>query len=314
MPKASPRVVLGVLTIATCSAEAQAQAKRPGGLTTADRRRADRHQLAGRIAGRPAGARSGHDDHRFPARRRPGPRPGRLNRYAGPFASRGDKVTLGILRQSRQPCTAAETAQQQQLIDMLHRAWRAEIADGVLVLYDRQGQEIRFVERPGRPSPVPLRSDQPRPRRAPGAARLLLGVGLLMAACSTPDPTARCRWRAAGTSWRAETIAGRPVQGGTVSTLSFLADGRVAGSGGCNRYAGEIRSEDGRLQVGQLASTMMACLPEQMDQERRSWRRWRGPAGVARDGESFSCSRARRVRRRPGSAPDRRRPAEPGRS
>jgi len=120
---------------------------------------------------------------------------------------------------------------------------------------------------------------------APGAARLLLGGGLLMAACATPGsdravPPAEL----VGTSWRAETIAGRPVQGGTISSLSFLADGRVAGSGGCNRFAGEIRSEDGRLQVGQLASTMMACPPGQMDQERRFLAALETTRRLARDG------------------------------
>jgi heat shock protein HslJ len=72
------------------------------------------------------------------------------NRFTGPYATRDDKITLGILRQSRLACSeAAETAQQNQLIDKLHRAWRAELGNGLLILYDRQGHEIRFVPRPG---------------------------------------------------------------------------------------------------------------------------------------------------------------------
>ena len=42
------------------------------------------------------------------------------------------------------------------------------------------------------------------------------------------------------------------------ATLSF--DGyRVSGSGGCNRIFGPAQVEDGRLIVGRLASTRMAC-------------------------------------------------------
>ena len=150
MRKASlPAVLLGVLTIAACSAGAQTQAKRPAGPPP---RISD--QLTGTswqaesLAGQPVPDPAMMTIDFLPGGDQVRGQAG-CNRYTGPFASRGDKVTLGILRQSRQPCTAAETAQQQQLIDMLHRAWRAEIADGVLVLYDRQGQEIRFIKRPG---------------------------------------------------------------------------------------------------------------------------------------------------------------------
>jgi heat shock protein HslJ len=71
------------------------------------------------------------------------------NRFVGPFASRADKVTLGILRQSREECAPALAAAQKQLIEMLHDAYRAELADGVLTLYSRRGDQIRFVRRSG---------------------------------------------------------------------------------------------------------------------------------------------------------------------
>lgn len=87
-----------------------------------------------------------------------------------------------------------------------------------------------------------------------------------------------------GTTWRAETIAGQPVADGAASTLSFLADGRVAGLGGCNRYAGTIRAEDGRLRVGPLAATRMACDPALMDQEARFFAALEGTARLRRDG------------------------------
>ena len=41
----------------------------------------------------------------------------------------------------------------------------------------------------------------------------------------------------------------------------------MSGSAGCNRYFGRARAESGRLSVGPLGSTMMACAQDVMDQE-----------------------------------------------
>jgi heat shock protein HslJ len=70
------------------------------------------------------------------------------NRFVGPFASRADKVTMGILRQSRTKCPPELAAVQKALIDMLHAAWQAKIEDGVLTFTSRQGEQITFVRRP----------------------------------------------------------------------------------------------------------------------------------------------------------------------
>lgn len=43
-------------------------------------------------------------------------------------------------------------------------------------------------------------------------------------------------------------------------------DGRVAGSGGCNRLVGSYSIDDNRISFGQVAGTMMAC-PQGMEQE-----------------------------------------------
>ena len=47
----------------------------------------------------------------------------------------------------------------------------------------------------------------------------------------------------------------------------FGQDGRVTGSGGCNRYTGAYRAADGSLSIGPLASTRMACEQPVMEQE-----------------------------------------------
>jgi heat shock protein HslJ len=64
------------------------------------------------------------------------------NRFTGPFASRGDKVTMGILRQSRSECPPEQAAAQQAFIDMLHAAYRTEVDGHTLTFYSRQGQQI----------------------------------------------------------------------------------------------------------------------------------------------------------------------------
>ena len=70
------------------------------------------------------------------------------NRYVGPFASRADKVTLGILPQSRTRCPPEQAAAQKELIDLLHAAWQATIANGTLTFTSRQGEQISFVPLP----------------------------------------------------------------------------------------------------------------------------------------------------------------------
>lgn len=74
-----------------------------------------------------------------------------------------------------------------------------------------------------------------------------------------------------GPTWRLTQINGQPPVDGASVTAEFSSDGRVAGRSGCNLYMGSARVEaEGRLAVGLLASTMMACAPQGvMEQEAR---------------------------------------------
>jgi putative lipoprotein len=73
----------------------------------------------------------------------------------------------------------------------------------------------------------------------------------------------------AGSRWVARTIEVRASADKVQSTLEFLADGRVAGSTGCNRYSGAVSIDGSAIRFGPLASTKMACPPPMMDQEQR---------------------------------------------
>lgn len=72
-----------------------------------------------------------------------------------------------------------------------------------------------------------------------------------------------------GTTWRAETIMGRPVIDVAASTLTIGADDQVSGSGACNRYFGPVEIDGERLAFGNLGATRMACPEAIMDQEMR---------------------------------------------
>ncbi len=72
-----------------------------------------------------------------------------------------------------------------------------------------------------------------------------------------------------GTEWWVEDIDGGGVIDRSHTTLHFVAAGRVAGDGGCNRYMGEAVRDGADLTFGRLAGTMMACPQALLNQEQR---------------------------------------------
>lgn len=73
------------------------------------------------------------------------------------------------------------------------------------------------------------------------------------------------------TYWRLVLLGDRPVTAPERQREAHLilhpADGRVSGSGGCNRFTGSYELDGERLTFGRMAGTMMACR-EGMDTER----------------------------------------------
>ena len=72
-----------------------------------------------------------------------------------------------------------------------------------------------------------------------------------------------------GREWFIEDIAGAGVIDNSHATLLFLADGRLAGSTGCNRLIGSYRSSETALSLQTPGATRMACAPALMHQEQR---------------------------------------------
>jgi heat shock protein HslJ len=81
----------------------------------------------------------------------------------------------------------------------------------------------------------------------------------------------------AGTRWIATMINnGRggvaSLVEGTVVTVEFGSDGRVAGSGGCNQFSGTYTLDGDGLAIGPVVSTRMACLePEGVGQQEAAY-------------------------------------------
>ncbi len=62
--------------------------------------------------------------------------------------------------------------------------------------------------------------------------------------------------------WILTEINGQPAPHGNadkVVNMTLTADGKIHGFAGCNQFMGSYRLDDGRLKIGPLASTRMAC-------------------------------------------------------
>jgi len=116
-------------------------------------------------------------------------------------------------------------------------------------------------------------------RGSRGWAAALVMSGMALAGCNSGNPMGPDRngSRVGGTggmivgpTWRLVSIDGQPPIEGTTLTAIFSEDSRVAGSAGCNRYFGRANAVTGRMLVGPLGSTLMACEADGvMTQEQR---------------------------------------------
>ena len=84
-------------------------------------------------------------------------------------------------------------------------------------------------------------------------------VGLPSGDGMTPTAPSAAAVSLVGPNWSLTTLGGKSVLEGTKLTAVFSSEDGVSGSAGCNRDFGRARVEAGRLSVGPLGSTMMAC-------------------------------------------------------
>ena len=72
-----------------------------------------------------------------------------------------------------------------------------------------------------------------------------------------------------GPEWVVESLDGDALIGNSRPTIAFNEQGQVAGSASCNRYLASYELTGEGLSIAGGASTMMACEPLLMEQERR---------------------------------------------
>jgi heat shock protein HslJ len=92
-------------------------------------------------------------------------------------------------------------------------------------------------------------------------------VGIMfLAACTSSG--AKQGGDLTGKVWALTELKGNPPVAGTGISAEFTADGKVAGSAGCNRYSGTYTVSGSNITFStQMAMTMMMCEQAVMDQE-----------------------------------------------
>jgi heat shock protein HslJ len=61
------------------------------------------------------------------------------------------------------------------------------------------------------------------------------------------------------TAWTVASINGQGMLPDAPPTMTFSADGQVAGSGGCNQYSAPYMTDGDKLTIGLMSSTLMLC-------------------------------------------------------
>ena len=88
------------------------------------------------------------------------------------------------------------------------------------------------------------------------AALLLLA---LAAGCGSLDRAGPSSVGLPGGTWTATEVAGRAPDPASPPQLQFTADGRVAGSTGCNDFGGKVRLSGESIDISELQQTEIAC-------------------------------------------------------
>lgn len=99
-------------------------------------------------------------------------------------------------------------------------------------------------------------------------------AGLMLSACATTGSGSSSAGTISVTAlqageWRVEDIAGAGVIDNSPATLLFGPEGRLSGNASCNRLIASYTVEGSRLTISPAGTTMMACPPALMDQERK---------------------------------------------
>jgi putative lipoprotein len=114
-------------------------------------------------------------------------------------------------------------------------------------------------------------------------------VNLMLAKASPSSPNAAAT---AGilekTGWRLMQIDGVPAIERAEATLEFLEGGKIGGKGSCNRFFGTVSVKGDSIQFSKLGATLMACLEEVSNQEKKYFQALETAQRFTLDGEILS--------------------------
>lgn len=182
------------------------------------------------------------------------------------------ETTLVLCKGSRHTVRVYERDRQIKLRTFNHRSKRIGLNTGARSIPRIEG--VDYVNVQGKPSvKVFAAADRKTCSLAIGSAAPEIGTLLFVGSGFKPikdfdgqvegvDPD-----DLVGKEWLLEDLQGAGVIDNVQSTLTFGAEGRLSGFGGCNRYSGNYRLTGTQLNIGTLVATRRGCAPALLNQE-----------------------------------------------
>ncbi len=90
----------------------------------------------------------------------------------------------------------------------------------------------------------------------------------------------------AGSEWRPSFMIASDLPAGTHMLVHFNPDGKVTGSGGCNRFFGSYSTSGNTIKIGPLASTRKGC-PGLLEAETAFFATLEAAKSFTQDGDSL---------------------------
>lgn len=155
---------------------------------------------------------------------------GGCNQFNGAYTANDDKLKISPLASTRMACAGPAMSQETWYLQSLQTATRYEIDGLTLRIYFGGGKPVLTLTRQSA-------SAKPQPTAAPTLV---------------------------GSAWRlVESSKDGKSASNVESTISFTAD-TASGKGGCNNFGGSYTVTGDKIQFGNLASTLMACIANEM--------------------------------------------------
>jgi heat shock protein HslJ len=116
---------------------------------------------------------------------------------------------------------------------------------------------------------------------------ILLLACLLLSACSASEKSLQGTWTLTAYGPQGATT---PAVPDSQASLTFNADGTIAGTSGCNGFGGEYQVDGNQASFKGLVSTLMACEEPLMTQEGTMFKVLDGTASYKIEGQTLTLT------------------------